>query len=258
MRYFLCLVLIWASLSFAVAHERSNGCGPQWFGPLNIVLNGPMGLEGNLFREACNAHDLCYFLKQDNTQAGCDNEFLETMQRSCELYLEQEDDFAYCMSSAAFFYSLVDNYGETAVVTRFQADKETNSIEGFAKLELRSLTVLPSFAGDDLRLCVDVTNTSSVNTGFKLRLYAADDRTLGELPEGDFWLAWYPLLEHNSFFVRSGETKAVCLGTDGFVGFARNISQFRGTYKLELWVDSSRRDVGLKLTDVLTGVVPAP
>ncbi len=257
MRYFLCLLLLFVSLSFGVAQERSNGCGPQWLGPLNVFIpNGPVGLDGDLFRPACDAHDFCYFLKDDATQATCDTAFLNTMLGFCSVY--SDDDLTYCVDTANLFYSLVDQFGEAAVSTRFTPNEASNSIHDFAKLELKSVTVLPSFAGDDLSLCVDVSNISSVNTGFKLRLFAADDRVMGELPEGDFWLAWYPLLEYKSFFLRSGETTAVCLGTDGFVGFARNISQFRGSYKLELWVDSSRRDVGLKLVDVLTGKLPAP
>jgi hypothetical protein len=261
---FSMIIVSLLSVSLSQKQEQTtNACGPSNLGFLSVLIpNGPFPLSLNLFEEACKTHDLCYSLNQlEASQARCDQDFRESMLSTCaSTYIEDNFTKGYCDALAGFYYSLVDGYGETSValdLANYDLSEADKTIANFATLELNQATIVPSFSGDDLRLCVDFTNTSSINTHFKLFLYAAEDRSSGELPQDDFLLAWFPLFEEDSVFLRAKETQTLCLGTDGFIGIARNAAQLKGAYKLELWVDSARSDIGFKLADSLEGRAPS-
>ncbi len=104
--------------------------------------------------------------------------------------------------------------------------------------------------GQEIKICGKVKNISKFNSHFKLYLFDADRREAGKLPENEFQLAWQPLLFKDYFRLRTDEEKDFCLDTGGIVGIARNINNV-DLYRLELWVNSSRADVGLLLADFI-------
>ncbi|MCA9837055.1 MAG: hypothetical protein KC422_09070 [Trueperaceae bacterium] len=252
----LIFVLSFLALSYPFCLAQTNGCGPQSLGFLSDFLpNGPFPLSNDLFLPACDAHDICYQLGGEATQASCDQTFLTTMLAACTEHFPDPADLSYCTRTAHLFYSLVDQYGENSVAIHFTPDPGSVAVAGLGELELNTLNILPGFTGQDLHICVTAKNTGKINTHFHLYLYAAKDRTDTDLPDDDLQLAWFPTFSYETLFLRAGSSQEICLGTDGFMGIARTLAQFEGQYRLELWVESRRFDLGLKRVDVLEGFI---
>ena len=250
----LFLVNITVLAQNASVEPITNACGPE--GALALLIpEGP----NSIFKRTCDDHDLCYY-SSSKTQSQCDDIFLNDLMASCTVaFANDADKLRQCVSLAGFYVSMVENYGEAyfyacikKVINCYQINQFSHSVSGIAKMEVRSAVRF----GDEFQACVTIFNIANFNTHFKLILFPARERSKGELPEGDLFIAWYPLLTQEFLFVRAGEQKEICLDTGGFIGLARNAGMLGDAFTLELWVNSLNPEIGLKLADAIQAKMP--
>lgn len=257
MKVFITVLILVSSLGYSQNTIDINGCGPTSSSLISSISpNGPFPLSNTIFETSCNIHDLCYE-PEGKAQATCDSDFLENLLTACEIY--SGFNKSYCDWYAHNMYSAVDNFGENSVefdLLSLFVNEQLKTVENVATILPQSLSseiYNAGILGDEVKICGTVKNIAKFNSHFKLFLFAADKRELGELPANDFQLAWQPLLYKDYFALRTDEEKDFCLDTGGIIGIARNLSNLEGEYRLELWVNSSREDVGFKLTDFIEG-----
>ena len=230
----LVLVLFLVNLTVlaqnASVEPITNACGPE--GVLALLIpEGP----SSIFKRTCDNHDLCYY-SVSKTQSQCDDIFLNDLMASCTVaFANNADKLRQCVSLAGFYVDIVENYGEAhfhtcikKVISCYQINPFLHSVSGIAKMEVRSAVRF----GDEFQACVTIFNISKFNTRFKLILFPAGERSTGELPEGDLFIAWYPLLTNEFLLVRAGEQKEICLDTAGFIGIARNAGMLGQAFTL--------------------------
>ena len=249
-------LMVFIGLGSSQSTSPPNGCGPS-NSPLlsSISPNGPFPISNTIFLDACNKHDLCYE-PGGKPQASCDSDFLYNLKQACEIY----DGFAkdYCLWFADNMYAAVDNFGENSIELVAEINQNSTTVGNLAVIESDSLSTEiynDAIFGNEFKLCATLKNIARFNSHFKLYLFAAKDRTPGEAPDKDFQLAWFPILYKSYFRLRSGEEKRICLDTGGIIGIARNAQDLGGLYRLELWINSLRQEIGFKLADFIEGKV---
>lgn len=248
MRVFIFSLFFIIAIGYSQNSTEINGCGPTSSSLISALSpNGPFPLSTTIFKESCNTHDLCYE-PEGKPQASCDSGFLENLLTACAVYSGFNKD--YCDWYAHNMYAAVDSFGENSV----ELDLDTKQI---AKILAQSLVLEiydAGILGKEIKICGKVKNITKFNSHFKFYLFDADKREASSLPEKDFQLAWQPLLFKDYFRLRTDEEKDFCLDTGGLIGVARNIDGVE-LYRLELWVNSSRADVGFKLADFIEGEI---
>lgn len=125
-RYLLVLAIFTAWVGSPAAQQtcESNGCGTGW--SRWLVPDSPFGIS---FRQACDAHDVCYAgcpvtgEKQGlyscatdatvnlTTRACCDDTFLLDLVNSCR---SQADSSKLCRVGSALYFLAVDAFGSSA------------------------------------------------------------------------------------------------------------------------------------------------
>ena len=243
MKSFIIALVLLCSLGNSQNTATVNGCGPTSSSLISALSpNGPFPLSTTIFEESCNTHDLCYE-PDGKPQASCDSDFLANLLKACEIYSGFNKN--YCDWYAHNMYAAVDGFGENSI--------ELDSINQIAIIlpqSLKTEVYNAGILGDEFKICGLVKNIGRFNSHFKIYLFA-NTRQLGNLPDDDFQLAWWPLLYKDYFALRTGQEKDFCLDTGGLIGIARGLSDLDGGYRLELWVNSSRADVGFKLVDFI-------
>ena len=250
MKAFIISLFLITPLVYSQNTADVNGCGPIGSSLISLLTpNGPFPLSTTIFEESCNKHDLCYE-PSGKPQASCDSEFLANLLKACEIYSGFNKN--YCDWYAHNMYAAVDAFGENSVeLDAADLNQIAKILPQSLKLEIYDAGIL----GQEIKICGKLKNIGKFNSHFKLYLFAADSRELGELPDKDFQLAWEPLLYKDYFALRTGEEKDFCLDTGGFVGIARGLSDLHARYRLELWVNSSRAEVGFSLADYIEGKI---
>ncbi len=244
MKALIIILLLTISMGYSQNSAEINGCGPTSSSLISALSpNGPFPLSTTIFEESCNTHDLCYE-PDGKAQASCDNDFLNNLLAACAIYSGFNKN--YCQWYAKNMYAAVDSFGENSVELDLNRKQIGKILPQTLLVEIYDAGIL----GQEIKICGKVKNISKFNSHFKLYLFDAARREAGKLPENEFQLAWQPLLFKDYFRLRSGEEKDFCLDTGGIVGIARNINDV-DLYRLELWVNSSRADVGLLLADFI-------
>lgn len=125
-RFLLVLAIFTAWVGSLAAQQicESNGCGTKW--NRWLVPDSPFGIS---FRQACDAHDVCYAgcpvtgEKQGlyscetgatvslKTRACCDDTFLLDLVNSCR---SQADSSKLCKVGSALYFLAVDAFGSSA------------------------------------------------------------------------------------------------------------------------------------------------
>lgn len=182
-------------------HVETDRCGPDFVqsklpeslvSRLGPVIDGP-------FRPVCERHDACYRLGE-KTQSWCDDRMRTEMQAICESdrpearYALPDIGAALCRFQAGVYYGAINNtYGAYA----------RGGYPGGEIKRLRAFKSTDAMSDDEVTICADVFNPTSVTQEYDVELHHADGRRIDREPD---------LYERN---VRAGESAEFCVGTNG-------------------------------------------
>ncbi len=165
-----------------------NGCGAE--GGLDVpdapLLSWIATLgTADLFRTACNAHDVCYGQNEGKTR--CDQEFLDSLLTACDTRSSDPT----CRLAARVYHEAVTIFGHKAYLEPPAWEQQGKTLEGMDRLAPEGRVVGLERAGrfDEVIVVALIENVGGSGE-FKVRLLTADGSTVDVEPDA----SWKDLL----------------------------------------------------------------